>query len=88
MVYRIVSVFMSSIQLRTRDRRGRLKRLNDQPNNQAPHCLPQVPVRQTADPASENGELNSLYAIRRVGMEVEGGGRMTYRIVSIFMSSI
>ena len=48
-------------------RRGRLKRLNEQPNNQR---LPQVPVRQTADPAGKNGELNSLYAIHRVGMKV------------------
>ena len=52
------------------DRRGRLKRLNEQPNNQVPHCLPQVPVPQTADPADQNGELNSLYAIHKVGMEV------------------
>ena len=88
MAYRIVSVFMSSIQLRTRDRRGRLKRLNEQSNNQAPHCLPQVPVRQTADLAGQNCELNSLYAIRRVEWRLEGGGRMAYRIVSVFMSSI
>ena len=51
-------------------RHGRLKRLNEQPNNQAPYWLPQVPVRQTTDPAVQKGELNSLYAIHRVGMEV------------------
>ena len=70
MAYRIVSVFVPSIQLRTRDSRGRLMRLNEQPNNQTPRCLPQVPVPQTADPDGQKGELNSLYAIHRVGMEV------------------
>ena len=68
--YRIVSVFMSLIQLRTRDRRGRLKRLNEQPNNQAPRLLPPVPLPQTVEPAGQNGELNSLFAKNRVGMEV------------------
>ena len=61
--------FYVSIQLRTRDRRARLKRLNEQPNNQAPYLLLQVPVRQIADPAGQNGELNSLYATHRVGIE-------------------
>ena len=51
-------------------RHGRLKRLNEQPNNQAPYRLLEVPVRQTAEPAGQNGEFNSLYAIHRVGMEV------------------
>ena len=31
---------------------------------------PQVPIRQTADPAGQNGEFNSLYAIHRAVMEV------------------
>ena len=46
MAYRIVSIFMSSIQLRTRDRLGRLKRLNELPNNQAP------PKRFSVEPAT------------------------------------
>ena len=75
-------------QLRTRDRRGRLKRLIEQPNNQAPHRIPHVPVPQTADSAGQNGELDSLYATHRVGRKLEGGGRMAYRIVPVFMSSI
>ena len=87
MAYRIVSVFMSSKWLRTRDCRGRLKRLIEQTNNQAHHWLPQVPVPQTADPTCQNGVLNSLYAIHRVGMEV---GRWWSDGVqnSVFISSI
>ena len=67
MAYRIV--FLSSIHVRTTDRRGRLKRLNERPNNQAP-LTPASSGTQSADPASQNVEINSLYAIHNVQVEV------------------
>ena len=43
---------------------------NDQ-TNQVPNRLLQVPKREDDAPTGLNGEYNSLYAIHKVGMEVE-----------------
>ena len=88
MAYRIVSVCMSSIQLRTRDRRGGLKRLNEQPNNQAPTDSRKFPYDKPLTLSAKTVRLT--HCILSTGLEwrLEGGARMAYRIVSIFVSSI
>ena len=88
MAYRIVSVFMFLIQLRRRDRRGRLKRLNEQSNNQVP---PDSRKMRYDKPLTLPVKTVSLtHCMLSTGWEwrLVGGGRIAYGIVSIFMSSI